>query len=270
MKGIPNGEDGLFRTWHFGSSSVLLRSILLCSILLRSILLRSILRSSILPQTPGPATERKIRKGIVGTNGDWEQQTELWHRAKAQKSDPVPHGLGQRSEQTKIVWFASGRGHDEGWRPPGERRWGGKSEGRSADEAASTAEEQMEDARSAHALVDKTSKQWAFSNAASLKSTASHARERLSGDGGATSWFDTREPYHLGARFSRKVMVILGRLVLAPLEIRAVTFHYGALFLRLCCLPGLPSIFLKCFLCSFVLCVCVFFVVFCILRIFIF
>ena len=113
------------------------------------------------------------------------------------------------------------QGHDEHWRPPlppEERRQGKMGERTSAGAAASSAQVRPlpEVAASADAPEDKSSRQWASRNAESLNSRARDAQERRSGDGGAPSWLDDRDPVVVGSRFSKSVMMILGRPVVVP------------------------------------------------------
>ena len=104
------------------------------------------------------------------------------------------------------------QGHDGHWRLPLQPKE------RMADDAQGGLIERnlMQPVRSADAPEDKSSGQWASSNAESLNRRAHDAQERRSGDGGATSWLDGRDPVVVGSRFSNSVMMILGRPVVVP------------------------------------------------------
>ena len=104
------------------------------------------------------------------------------------------------------------QGQHEHWRLPQQPKE------RMADDAQGGLIERvlMQPVRSADAPEDKSSGQWASSNAESLNRRAHDAQERRSGDGGATSWLDGRDPVVVGSRFSNSVMMILGRPVVVP------------------------------------------------------
>lgn len=147
---------------------------------------------------------------------------EQWEIAAAQREDHGPRVCPSENCQSP------------------KRRWRA-AEGDPAVDAASSTEQQTEVAASADVPEDKSSDRWASKNAAELKRMADAAREMRSGDGEATTWLDARDPVHLGSRFSSSVIMILGRPVVVPWERSAVTFHYGARFLKVSCLPGLCS-----------------------------
>ena len=187
---------------------------------------------------PPPPPCGSVASAIDQGTDTWAQHVAQWKRERGQQNPPqqqspqqqpahvppppppVPQQHPQQHPQQEPL-DTPPQQQSSVWKPPLPK---GPPPPRTEHLAAPHAQEPKD---------DKTKDQWASWNARHLHRMRADATETQATGGGTAGSLVYRDPVAVGSRFSNHVMMILGRPVVVPWEIRVVTFHYGALFLSL-------------------------------------